>query len=128
LGPLVGHDFAHLDHVPAWLSWHHQPRTNNNIIRTPEDPPPEYRPTGPDWGLARYELDLRAVPARVPADEVWWRLRHWPQLVWAAAAGTACTVAMLFRDQIRFRGVVRGIGCTLLYSTGIMGRLRRGGG
>lgn len=126
LGPIVGDDFHHLDHMPSWLSWNHQPRTNNNVIRTPEDPPPDFCPAGADWGLGRYDLPLEEVPAGgrglAPRDARW-GVRHWPELLWATAASTVGTVWYLIRDQIRMRGYVRGLAFTLIVSTGLRARL-----
>jgi hypothetical protein len=126
LGPVVDHDFAHLDHLPSWLTWQNTARVEN-VIRTPEDPPPRFCPTGPDWGLARHELALEPASARRPAPaarDVRWRPSHWPELAWATAASTVQTLVMLVRDQVRLRGIRRGIAHALLVSTGIRARLR----
>lgn len=60
LGPVVGCDFFHLDHVPAWRVRVKQAR-RENPIRTVEQPPTEMRPNGPGWGLA--DEDLRLEPS-----------------------------------------------------------------
>jgi hypothetical protein len=125
LGPLVGHDFSHLDHMPAWLTWLDTPRVENNVVRTPEDPPPEHCPTGPDWELARYRLDLEAVPVRLPVAEARWRASRWPALAWAGLASTVQTLLMLVRDNQRARGRMRGIAYVALVSSGVLPRLRR---
>jgi hypothetical protein len=125
LGPVVGEDFLHLDHLPAWLSWEHQTRSNNNVIRTPEDPPPTFCPTGPDWGLVRYDLPLDPAPASAVVTGVRWRVSDWPTFLGATASSTITTVARILREHVASRGVARGIAYTLLISTGALPRLRR---
>jgi hypothetical protein len=93
LGPAVGHDFLHLDHMPAWLSWEAQPRRNNAVIRTLEAPPPVFCPTGPDWGLARYDLPLESASAGRGRSDARWRTSCWPELIRATASSTVRTVA-----------------------------------
>ncbi|HVW19138.1 MAG TPA: hypothetical protein VHB30_12910 [Solirubrobacteraceae bacterium] len=129
LGAIVGHDFHHLDHIPAWRSWEEQPRSNNNVIRTPEDPPPEFAPTGPGWGLAGHDLELEAgtAPALEERD-VRWSASLWPELIRSSVAGLALTVADEVRREIGRRGMVRGIAYSLVVSSGLrprLGRLRR---
>lgn len=126
LGAVVGDDFHHLDHTPAWLTWSATNR-RENIMRTPDAPPPEFCPTGPEWGLAHHDLPSERVPqaARRSPYEAQWRLTHWPELLWTVAAGTLGTVGYIFRDQIKLRGVPRGIAYTLIVSTGLKDRVRR---
>jgi hypothetical protein len=72
LGPLVGWDFHHLDHIPAWHSWATVSRAHNPI-RTLQEPPPEFCPNGPDWGLR--ELDFPLVRTARFANEIESRLQ-----------------------------------------------------
>jgi len=123
LGALVGHDFHHLDHVPSWLTWNATTR-KENVMRTPDAPPPEFCPTGADWGLAGHPLAPEPVSGRIPVlagREVEWSRSRWPLFARLTCVSSAMTVAMVFRDHIRMRGVIRGIASALAGSTGLRG-------
>jgi hypothetical protein len=102
LGRIVDTDFYHLDHLPAWRSWRVQSRTNNTVIRTLEAPPPEFCPTGPDWGLVRSGLELEPAPVdgpRLAAEELAWRAGLWPAFLRDVAVSSAITAGRIVRDQ-----------------------------
>lgn len=127
LGEIVDCDFYHLDHVASWLTWQSNNRIEN-IMRTVDSPPPEFCPSGPDWGLARYPLTLEPIPSRgrgLSARDAGWKVSHWPELLWDSAVSVIGTLGFVVRDQVRLRGRVRGIGHSLIVSTGIAGLVRR---
>jgi hypothetical protein len=124
LGPIVGDDFHHLDHVPSWLTWQTHRRVENPR-RSPDDPPVEFAPNGPHWGLAEVDLPITSAPTRVPAEAARWRHREWLVLCWASVVACAGTLWFVVRDHVRLRGPARGLAHVLLVSSGVVGRLRR---
>jgi hypothetical protein len=75
IGELVGWDFYHLDHVPAWFAGRKLAR-RTNPIRTADDIPDDVRVNGPGWGLGDYELALEPQSAGAPrasAERVTWQ-------------------------------------------------------
>lgn len=126
LGPIVGEDFYHLDHLPTWRSWNAQPRTNNNVVRTLDAPPPEYCPAGPEWGLAQFPLALEpplASRQRIAGRDMRWRATMWPHFLWVTVASAAATVVGILRENAAERGPLRGAAYTAIVSTGLQRRI-----
>jgi hypothetical protein len=75
IGPMVGHSFHHLDHVPAWKVGRKLTRRMNPLRRPGVDEPETMQPNGPDWGLNAYDLPLEAsrAPVRLVGDDRRWR-------------------------------------------------------
>lgn len=127
LGSVVGHDFHHLDHVASWLTWNATSRVEN-IMRTPDAPPPEFCPTGPEWGLPGHGLEAEPVPLGgrgLSARDARWRVRHSLEFARVTVGSTLGTLWYLVRDNVRAGGVVRGLARTALVSTGLKARLTR---
>lgn len=92
LGPLVGWDFYHLDHVGAWSVWR-TVRRAINPRRTPSNPPAHFSPNDASWGLARYDLAL--LPARASVDsfgDIRSRLSNPFKFIWVTLASTIATM------------------------------------
>ena len=96
LGLVVDDDFYHLDHVPGWLIWH-KPRlgvAKGNPVRTAENPPPEFCPSGSGWGLIDHHLALETVstaPIPAIADDMRWSASRGLNLIILTALSTVLT-------------------------------------
>ncbi|MGQ0576765.1 MAG: hypothetical protein ACT4RN_21575 [Pseudonocardia sp.] len=94
IGPLVGHDFFHLDHVRAWRVKVAQARRENAVVRSLEAPPERMAPNGPGWGLAEHDLALEssAGAARLSGAQSRWAPEHRAPLVRLALSSAARTL------------------------------------
>ena len=104
LGRVVNDDFYHLDHVPGWLIWHKPRAGRENPIRTVENPPLEFCPSGSEWGLVDYQLALEPAssdPIPVTADEMSWSASHWLNLITLTVISTILTLGSITFDHLR---------------------------
>jgi hypothetical protein len=130
IGPLVGHDFHHLDHMPEWRSWRAQ-RRMENPIRTPEAPPPEFRPNGPHWGLAEHALVVSPPPPEcrgLARRDQSWRRGYGLLFARVTVTTTATTMVRAVREHVHERGRLLGLMHVLFVSTGLARVARRAGG
>jgi hypothetical protein len=59
LGEIVNYDFYHLDHSDPRKSWGFDRNRPVNPEKTLDNPPEELNPTGENWGLIQYPMELR---------------------------------------------------------------------
>lgn len=106
LGLAIDDDFYHLDHVPGWLFWH-KPRlgvAKGNPVRTAENPPPEFCPSGSGWGLVNHHLALDTAsnaPIPATADDMRWSTSHWLNLITLTALSTVLTLSSIAFDYLK---------------------------
>ncbi len=102
IGPLVGEDFYHLDHMPAWIMWFKLDRKTNVMRRPGLNEPPTMRPNGPAWGMSDHDLPLEpaAPTAPVLTDELW-RPRDVGKLATVSAVSAAGALVQIARSYAR---------------------------
>jgi glycosyltransferase involved in cell wall biosynthesis len=102
IGPLVGEDFFHLDHVPAWKVWRTVARKINVMRRPGENEPPTMRPNGPGWGLADHDLPLQPADSTAPVlTDAVWRRGDSAKLATLTVLSTASTIGQIARDNAK---------------------------
>lgn len=103
LGRVVGYDFYHLDHVPTWTVWRTLTRSLNPL-RTPENPPPLFRPNGKSWGLADYDIPLLSAPEDVvlPETATKWEPSLAPSLIFNTVLSTIITPSRIVENKIKW--------------------------
>lgn len=101
LGPVVGCDFFHLDHVRAWRVRVKQTRRENDLVRSLDEPPPQMQPNGPGWGLADHDLPLEPGTAGLTADEARWSPGDRTQMLRLTAVSTVLTAGQFVSDYAR---------------------------
>lgn len=104
LGSVVDDDFYHLDHLPTWFIWHTARPGQENPIRTVENPPPEFCPSGPRWGLADYQLALEPAsndPIAANADAMRWDKYRWLHFVALTFLSTILTLCRMVFDHMK---------------------------